>query len=63
LNFAPNGAPCRVRFVKNTCRAGDEVARPLLTDTVEKGFFPFERERLIQDRAPVRNVDSRMHFA
>jgi hypothetical protein len=36
---------------------------PLGVDTVEKVFSPFEPERLIQDRAPARNVDSRTRFA
>jgi hypothetical protein len=30
-----------------------------MTDAVEKGFFSSERARLIQDQAPVRNVDSK----
>jgi hypothetical protein len=30
-----------------------------LVDAVEKGFFSSERARLIQDQAPVRNVDSK----
>jgi hypothetical protein len=36
---------------------------PLCADAVEKGFCWFERERLIQDQAPLRNDDSRIHSA
>jgi hypothetical protein len=32
-----------------------------LADAVEKGFFWSKSARLIQDQAPVRNVDSRIH--
>src|SRR5829696_978820 len=31
----------------------------LVTDAVEKGFFSFDRVRLIQDQAQARNVDSK----
>src|SRR5215217_5536925 len=31
----------------------------LMTDAVEKGFFSFDRVRLIQDQAQARNVDSK----
>src|SRR5215208_3678861 len=31
----------------------------LATDAVEKGFFSFDRVRLIQDQAQARNVDSK----
>jgi hypothetical protein len=32
-----------------------------LADCVAKLFCPFERARLIQDQASMRNVDSRIH--
>jgi hypothetical protein len=33
----------------------------LLADSVAKGFFASERATLIQDQAPMRNVDSEIH--
>src|SRR5262249_4399213 len=42
------------------CRA--RLARALLTDAVEKGFFSSGRARLIQDRAPARIFESTNHF-
>jgi hypothetical protein len=36
---------------------------PGLTDAVEKRFFSSERARLIQDQAPLRNVDSKFYSA
>src|SRR5215216_6219657 len=35
------------------------VSFPSLADAVEKGFFSFDRVRLIQDQAQARNVDSK----
>jgi len=32
-----------------------------MTDAVEKRFCATERARLIQDQAPMRNVDSKIH--
>jgi hypothetical protein len=35
--------------------------RPLMADFVAKRFWASERARLIQDQAPIRNVDSKIH--
>src|SRR5215510_10287659 len=40
--------------------AAANVRRPLLVDAVEKRFCSSERARLIQDQAPMRNVDSKI---
>src|SRR5712691_6049870 len=48
-------------------RAGSNRVGPrqrrclLLADTVEKRFCSSEHARLIQDQAPMRNVDSKIH--
>jgi hypothetical protein len=36
---------------------------PVLADFVAKRFCLLERARLIQDQAPMRNVDSKIHAA
>src|SRR5215211_7243626 len=59
----PNAKRVRAEATSGQWGKAEEICsdRVLLfvTDAVEKGFFSFDRVRLIQDQAQARNVDSK----